>query len=162
MRYISPMILGYGIDRDPAQLRDLGAEKVWIDLKNSDRAERAALFGVAMRRGDTILILSRADLGHGREIPRFEALAAEKGVTIRVVETPKPARLPPGPAPTFRPDAEQERRIRHYWHGPFKPGEALRIATEEMGYPVGRAALNRHLGPRGKPKPPINTPAKEQ
>jgi len=155
------MIHGYGIDRDPAQLRALGAERIWIDTATSDRAERAALWGVAMRDGDTILILSRADLGHGREIPRFEGLAEAAGVTVRVVETPKPARLPPGPAPTFRPDAEQERRIRHYWHGPFKPAEALRIATEEMGYPVGRAALNRHLGPRGRPKPWINTPAKE-
>ena len=154
------MIHGYGIDRDPAQLRDLGAEKVWIDVKNGDRAERAALFGVAVRQGDTILLLSRSDLGHGREIPRFEAVAAEKGVTIRVVETPKPARLPPGPAPTFRPSYEQDRRIRHYWHGPFKRAEALRIASQEMGYAVGAAALNRHLGPRSKPKPKpwINTP----
>lgn len=153
---------GYGIERDPAQLRALGADKVWIDVKNSDRAERAALFSVAMRRGDTILLLSRADLGHGREIPRFEALAEEKGISIRVVETPKPARLPPGPAPTFRPSYAQERRIRHYWHGPFKRAEALRIASQEMGYSVGPAALNRHLGVRSKPKPWINTQPKEQ
>ena len=150
------MIIGYGIDCDPAALRAQGAERVWIDTNGSERAERAALFSDGMCRGDTLLLLSRSHLGRGREIPRFEAMAAEMGVAIRIVETAKPAPLKPGPAPSFVPTHEQERRIRHYWHGPFKRSEAVRQAADIMGQRVSVASLNRHLGPRSKPRPWIN------
>lgn len=153
------MKIGYAIDCDPKALREAGAERVWIDTRDSERAERADLFSTGLRRGDVLLLLSRGHLGHGREVPRFEAIAAEMGVTISIVEVEKPAPLKPGPAPDFAPDYAQERRIRHYWHGPFKRSEAIRQAADIMGRPVTAASLNRHLGPRSKPRPWINREA---
>ena len=168
MAYIGCMIHGYGYERDPDDLRAQGAEKLWVDTAKSDRQERTDLINVAMRRGDEIVILARGDLGHGREIPMIEAMIAERGVTVRVADVPKPAPLPPGPAPSFRPTYEQERRLRHYWHGPFRARDALAQACDIMGRPdteIERArmrnALNKHLGTRRAPKPWINTPAKE-
>ena len=155
-RYMTRMIIGYGIDCDPTALRTHGAERVWVDTSRSERAERAALFSAGLQRGDTLLLLSRAHLGRGREIPRFEALAADMGVTIRIAQIAKPAPLKPGPAPSFVPTRQQELRIRHYWHGPFKRSEAVRQAGEIMGGRVSVSSLNRHLGPRSKPRPLIN------
>lgn len=163
------MILGYGYERDPADLRAQGAERVWIDTAKSERQERSDLIQVALRRNDVVVILARGDLGQGREIPMIEGMIAERGGTIRVVEVAKPAPLPPGPAPSFRPTFDQERRLRHYWHGPFKAAAALSQACEVMGRPdtdVERArmrnALNKHLGTRRAPRPWINEQPKER
>lgn len=157
-RYIDIMKLGYCIDCDPQVLRDAGAERVYADTSASNRAERACLIS-DMRDGDVLMILARKHLGHGREIPYIEGLVRQAGATIKVVDIPAPPRAParkPGPAPLFAPDFEQERRLRHYWHGPFQAAEALRQAEEIMGRPINRATLNRHLGVRSKPRPWIN------
>lgn len=159
------MIFGYAHvdDKKDAEARredllDLGAERVWVDYPGSNREERAALFENGLRRGTTLLLLRRADLGAGREPERFEALAADKGAIIEVRTPEKPSRAKPGPAPKFFPDYRQERRIRHYWHGPFSPKAALDVAQEEMGFEVSRNMLNKHLGVRSRPKPWINDP----
>lgn len=162
------MIHGYGINRDPDDLRQQGAEKLWIDTDTSGRQERTDLINVALRDGDTVIVLARADLGHGREIPMIEDILARKGVTVRVADLPKPAPRPPGPAPSFRPTLKQERRLRHYWHGPFRARDALSQACEIMGREDTdaerarlRNALNKHLGTRRAPKPWINRQTKE-
>lgn len=146
------MKLGYGYNRDPYALRQAGADRVWIDTNGSGRMERADLFTSGLRRGSVLILLSRSDLGVGKEIPRFEALAEQIGASIEVHEPAKPSRLKPGPAPAFQPSGEQRARISHYWHGPFKASEALRQASEIMGQEVTRNSLNRALGPRSKPK----------
>lgn len=148
--YIWRMKIGYGYNRDPYALRQAGAERVWIDTKGSNRMERADLFAAGLRRGSTLILLSRSDLGVGKEIHRFEALAEQIGATIEIHEPQKPSRLKPGPAPAFQPTPEQRARIAHYWHGPFKASEALRQASKIMGREVNRNQLNRALGPRGK------------
>lgn len=158
LRYVFSMKIGYCINCDPRDLREAGAKTVYADTKSSDRAERACAIR-DLRAGDVLLILARKDLGRGREIPYIEGLVTQAGATIEIVDTPDPPRPParkPGPAPLFSPDAEQERRLRHYWHGPFKAAEALRQAEAIMGRPINRATLNRHLGARSKPRPWIN------
>ncbi len=141
------MKIGYAIDRDPAALRAIGATRIYVDTRTSERAERAALFAT-LRPGDVIILLSRSDLGHGREIGRFERLAGDRGATFDVRETGKPTPIRGRQSPRFDPSPEQERRIRHYWHGPFKASEALRQASDIMGFPVTRNHLNRRLGAR--------------
>lgn len=143
------MKLGYGMNRDPRDLRKAGAERVWIDTDTSERMERADLFANALRPQSVLVLLSRSDLGRGREIERFEALAAQAGARIEIAEPPRPAgKLKPGPAPKFDPTDAQRARVAHYWHGPFKRGEVLRQASEIMGYEVTSNMLNRALGPR--------------
>lgn len=152
------MRLGYCIECDPRDLREAGAEAVYADTATSDRAERACAIR-DLRPGDVLMILARKHLGRGREIPYIEGLVAQAGATIEVVELPEPARPParkPGPSAQFAPDYEQERRLRHYWHGPFKAAEAITQAEAIMGRPINRATLNRHLGPRSAPRPWIN------
>lgn len=146
------MKIGYGMNRDPQALREIGAERVCVDHKRSERREREALFTTGLREGDTLLLLSRSDLGRGREIERFEALAADAGVKIRVIDVPKPARLPPGPKPKFQPTPEQRARCEHWWYGPFRRSDALAAISEIMGREVAVSQLNRHLGPRRKRK----------
>jgi hypothetical protein len=158
------MIFGYGYaDRkeDAQRVYDdlvaVGAERAWVDYRGSDRAERADLFGgPALRRGSVVVLLSRSQLGYGKEAGRFEAMAAAKGATIEVREPAKPSRSKPGPSRAFQPTYDQEREIRHYWHGPFKRAVAVQRAREVMGYEVSVASLNRHLGPRSIPREWIN------
>lgn len=157
------MKLGYGKSRDDAEaralpeaLRKAGAERVYVDTRKSYPAERDALFE-DLREGDCVLLLKRAHLGVGREIPRLEAIIADRGCAIEIPE-PEPA-IPrkPGPAPRFSPDYEQERVCRHYWHGPFRRRDAVAKCSEVMGQTVTANSLNRHLGPRSKPSPWINS-----
>ena len=165
-RYLLPMIFGYAYSDDPDEVRALpdelrahGADRVFVDHAKSGRAEREGLFRPSgLREGNVLLLLSRSHLGRGREIARFEAIVAERGASIRIPEKAVPIPKKPGPAPRFRPDYDQERRIRHYWHGPYTRQEALRQAAEVMGHRVPVAALNRYLGPRSKPKAWINAP----
>ena len=140
----------------PAALRAAGAERVWID--HGGRDERAMLFArglddepVTMRRGDTVVLLSRSHLGVGREVVRFEGLAERLGVTICEVARDDPTPRKPGPAPAF-PRTDEERRVgAHYWQGPYKRADAIRMIEERIGRPVTAAQLNRHIGPRGGP-----------
>lgn len=140
------------MNRSPMDLRAAGAERVWIDTDDSERVERADLFTLGLRRGFTLVLLSRSDLGVGREIERFEKLAASLGVTIEVFDPPKPVETPkrPGPKPKFDPTPEQRARIAHYWHGPFTRAEALRQAADIYRAPVTVNQMNRAFGPRFK------------
>lgn len=150
------------MDCDPIALRKAGAERVWIDTPKSDRMERADLFTAGLRPGDVLVLLSRSDLGRGREIERFEALAEKMGVAIEIVPPDSPPqRLKPGPAPRFQPTDQERARVAHYWHGPFKRSEALRQAREIMGFEVTASVLNKVLGPRSKPREE-QTQTKEQ
>ena len=142
------MKIGYGMNRDPQALREVGADRVYVDHKGSDRRERTALFTSGLRAGNVLLLLSRSDLGRGREIERFEALASDAGVQIQVVELPPPTRLKPGPKPRFQPTPEQRARCEHWWYGPFRRADALAAIKEIMGREVAVSQLNRHLGPR--------------
>lgn len=138
------------MNRSPEALRAAGAERVWIDHDDSERAERADLFAMGLRNGFTLVLLSRSDLGVGREIERFENLAASIGATIEIAEPPAPPeRKRPGPKPAFDPSPDQLARCLHYWRGPFKRSEALRQIRDIMGFEVSVAQCNRVLGPRG-------------
>ena len=147
MHYIMSMKFGYGINRTIAKLEAVGAERCYIDHDGSRRTERNQLFA-DMRKGDTVILLARGDLGRGREIERLEALIADAGAKVEAKEPPDGARKPPGPKPTFNPTPEQKRRVQHYWQGPLQRQEALRQIAEIMGMPVSDGQLNRHIGPR--------------
>lgn len=141
------------MDRTPSALLDAGADRVWVDHKGSARLERAELFTNGLRKGDTLLLLARADLGVGKEVPRFEALAAQIGAEIEVVEpAAPPGRLKPGPKPKLDPTADQMARCLHYWRGPWKRSEAMRQISEVVGFDVTASQCNRALGPRNPTK----------
>lgn len=160
------MFLGYAYAKKKAEaqaretdLRQIGAKQTWVDFPGSNRAERADLFVQGIRSKDVLLLLQRKDLGDGKEIARFEEMVKAKGATIEIKAPEAPSRQRPGPqtalgAITY----DQERRIRHYWHGPFKAQVAIEKACEVLGRDVTRNMLNRQLGPRSKPKPWINNP----
>lgn len=154
----------YAADKSAAQglyndLISMGAERAYVDYKGSNRTERASCFSAQdCRPGDVIILLDRKHLGNGREGLRLEAIAADLGATIEIKAPEKPSRQKPGPALKFAPNYEQERAVRHYWHGPFLRRTALELASKEMGRPITAAMLNRSLGPRSRPKPWINEP----
>lgn len=144
------MKLGYGFEREPEALRKAGAERCWIDHAHSGRAERARLFGPhGLRNGDVLVLLDRGDLGKGKEIARFEAMAQAFGVTVEIAETAAKDRLKPGRKPGFDPTPDQVERCRHWWQGPFRRADALREIEHIMGRPVSPDQLNRRVGLRG-------------
>lgn len=144
------MKLGYGFEREPEALRKAGAERCWIDHANSGRAERARLFGPhGLRDGDVLVLLDRGDLGKGKEIARFEAMAEAVGVTVEIAESAGKDRLKPGRKSGFNPTPEEAERCRHWWQGPFRRADALREIEQIMGRPVSPDQLNRRVGLRG-------------
>lgn len=141
------MKFGYGINRTIAELEKAGAERCYIDHDGSRRTERNQLFA-DLRKGDTVILLARGDLGRGRETERLEALIADAGATVEAKEPPDGARKPPGPKPRFNPTPEEHRRVQHYWQGHLSRPEARRQIEKIMGMPVSDSQLNRHIGPR--------------
>ncbi len=151
------MKLGYCYNCDPRDLTEAGADRLYADHAKSDRSERAFCIQ-DLREGDELILLRRADLGVGKEIPRFEQQVADLGATITIVdlESTRPLARKPGPSRDFQPDYRQETRIRNFWHGPFKRSVALAEISKEMGREITANTLNKHLGPRSKPGPWIN------
>lgn len=144
------MQCGYGYNRAPAALKAAGADRLWIDHDQSGREMRAHLFGPqGLRPGDVLILLDRGDLGVGKEIARFEAMAIAAGAAIQIVEAKPPTRLAPGRKPGFAPTQEQEALCRHWWMGPFRRADALDEIEKIMGRRVSPDQLNRRIGLRG-------------
>lgn len=138
------------MNREPQALRKAGAERVWIDHDKSGRSEREFLFGpMGLRAGDALILLARGDLGKGREVGRFMAMAADRGATVQIAEPESQERLKPGRKPDFDPTPDQEARCRHWWQGPFRRSDALREIAAIMGRKISDDQLNRRIGLRG-------------
>ena len=132
------MICGYGYKRTEADLEAIGAETVWIDT-NRERTERAAMMQPgALRKGYTLRLLGINDLaGNPRANEKWLAMLKERGVTVEVIEPPKPAPKKRGPKPKFNPNAAQDAQIKALMDDPWRTAAyRVRRASEIMGQPV--------------------------
>jgi DNA invertase Pin-like site-specific DNA recombinase len=146
------MNIGYGFRRTEAALKQAGAERVWIDL-SKERTERADMLRIGLKAGDTLIVLSKNDLGGSARANRIirDNLTA-MGVTVAVV-APDTLSKPMGRPRKFDPTPEQAEQIKEIWlcwhhTGAYK----LRRAAEIMGHSVSRGQLNHRFGNMSKPK----------
>jgi hypothetical protein len=143
------MKIGYGYRRDCQPLRDAGADRCYIDGKNTERMERMDCIR-DLREGDVLILLTLADLGAPKERQNLQAEIERRGASIEILGIE--ARKREGKE-AFNPTPEQAKKIAMLWHDVTVPGPyALRRAAEIYKGDVSRNALNYRFGTRTKPK----------
>jgi hypothetical protein len=151
------MKVGYGYRRKSSDLTAIGAEKVYVDV-NRDRPYRADLVTLALRPGDTLLLLYLRDLGGSPVADRVWRERVEAlGVTVEVVSLDKPPAVMGRPR-KFRPSPEISRLVRGIWLDGSKAEEQrLALIRELTGHEVARGVLNHRYGWPSRPKPDKET-----
>ena len=106
------MKIGYSHNKPIAALREAGAEKIFYDTSKL-RTERASMFKLAIRAGDTLLIYSLRNLGGSPTADRAaQAIVDSAGALIHIVDEPKGAR---GRPPVYDMAGDVLGRMRSVW-----------------------------------------------
>ncbi len=138
------MRIAYGYNRSEKDFAHLTVDRVWLDVKSSQRRERAEMFAGGLRQGDTLVLLDRKDIGRERGLlSKAEGL----GVTIEAHD-PKKAPAPRGRPRTFNPNPTQDKKIKDWFKAAYELRYVIRRASEEMGHPVNRGQLYHRYGNR--------------
>lgn len=153
--YLRVMRIGYGYMRREADFAGLNIDRLWLDGGKTERAERGAMLKAGIRRGDTVVLLSRGDLSHGKHINEVERMIRDAGASIEVNEQIRP-RGRPGPKPLWEP--KDEARLSLLWHDETVDGPyVVRLACEDAGLKptpenreLMRGRMNRRFGTRSK------------
>ena len=141
----SGMRIFYGYKRRPDDAPD-GCEQVWLDDAKTERQERFDMM-LGLREGDTVVVLSRSDLGRGAEVKALEAAIEGKGAAL-VVDAPEVLPKPVGRPARFAPTPEADAKIKALYHGYNVMSYVLRRASELAGMEVKAHHLKRRYGNR--------------
>ena len=100
-----------------------------------------------LRRGDTLVLLAKGDLGRGREITAVRRALSGRGVEIEIVGLGGPPN--PRGRPGFSPSEEHDRELHRLWMKPalYTPGYVIQ-AAEDRGHNVTRQQLYYRYGSR--------------
>lgn len=142
------MRIFYGY-QTPASAVPPDCERRYIDGEGTGRQEREDMIAsLRPGAGDVVVLLARGDLGRGAEVPAMERAILDAGATISVEAPEKPAPRPPGPAPTFQPNADQDERIQALYRARIYKQQVLERAREIYGGHVSWDMLRRRYGAR--------------
>ena len=146
------MIIGYGYKRRESDLRNAGAERVFIDTQRS-RPERAdMMMHNQVRSGDTLLVLNRLDIGG---TPKATDQFIDRAVKLGVIFQVAPGDWPAGngrPA-KYKFTPEQDAKCRDVQLNEWLTGDGRQERiTEIMGHAVPRHILEYRYGTADKPK----------
>lgn len=148
------MKLGYGWKRTDNDLREAGAERVYVDTKK-ERPERTRFFE-DFRRGDEIVLLHYNDLGGtkpatDRLIDRLNSKLPEP---VKVHVSIEAARFSPKGKAKFVPKSQkQDDAMKEIWLDEWRPeADKLSRIAEIYGKPVKRHSLYYRYGSVDKPK----------
>lgn len=144
------MRIGYGYRRRDSEFDGLDCERLYIDTPRTDREERAAMFRMGIRSGDTLVMLARGDLGYGRELQRLRIRLGEMGVTVEYAESPKKDRKPPGRPAVFEPSKDDDKAIQEAWHDEWTTVKGALGIAARLGYQVEPHHLRHRYGNRFK------------
>ena len=146
------MNIGYGFNRTEEDLKAAGAERVWIDTRR-EREMRAELLQYGLREGDTLILLSRNDLGgSSRANKRMEAEIEKIGASIEIVAPPKENGQAGRPR-KFSPDEWQDEDIRELWLNPIYTEQyKLQQISKRMGRAISKGQLWYRYGSMKNPK----------
>ncbi len=150
------MRIGYALSTPARRFSDsdfaqANVDHVWIDSEKTDRANRAFLIKVDLRRGDVLVLLVGSHIGHGAEAKLMRDAVEGKGATIEVCPLPEKEKRPRGAPSTFLPSEEDDRVLRAMWHDPvsFTTDNCLRTAEARVGRRPSRFQMIRRYGSRG-------------
>lgn len=145
------MKAGYGFNVSEADLREAGAERVFIDT-TKDRVMRDDLLAL-LSPGDEVLVFYVRHLGGSPIADKTWAKRVEaKGATVRVVSLDRKPKVMGRPK---RPiwDATKARQCHDAWTGPGTEKTRLQRVADITGHTVGKGLLHGRFGNPGDPKP---------
>lgn len=138
------MKVGYAFRKPVEPLREAGAERVYYDTSRL-REDRAAMFDMGLRSGDTLLLYSLRNLGGGPVgDKKFKAALDEKGVAVEIVAPPKNPRGAPGHHKDL--DAETLARVEEMWRDPYLSElDRIQKCSRIAGRELKRGWLHKHF-----------------
>ena len=178
------MKIGYGYKRTEKTLRDLGAEKVYLD-KSAERPDRAYLItkGNAFEEGDILVLVHYADLGNDyRDRDRVLEYIANCGVMVQVgtnepvlYDTPlkrkdfkdqkggTKTQAEKGRPRVWNPEPDKLAEFAAIWHDPlvYTMAACRHQYAKIFGEPWSEKVKGRvryRIGGRETPKPPPDAP----
>ena len=120
-------------------------ERVFIDTPKTQREEQRRLF-MCLRKGDTLFMFSKGELGHGAELPLLRKILSDYEVTI---EYPAVAPDRRGRSKGFDPTPEDDKYLKIMWKDQtYSQAYCLRAASERTGTDVKRHQLIYRYGKR--------------
>lgn len=148
------MRMGYGWKRTDKDLREAGAERVYVDTKK-ERPERTSFFE-DFRKHDEIVLLHYNDLGGTKPATDrlIERLQAKHGHPVKVHVSENSAQFTPRGHSKFVPQsAKKDAEMREIWLDPWRPeaDKMSRIAAIH-GRTVKRHSLYYRYGSVDNPK----------
>jgi hypothetical protein len=146
------MRIGYGFNRHDKDFEKWDCERVWIDTRKSERVHRSDMF-IFLEGGapgdDTLFLLSKGDLGYGKELKQLRDDLESLGVSVEYPPTPPDGRGRPA---KFEPTPEVDALLRSMWKDPrhYSVALCLRTAVEKTGADVKRHQFIYRYGKRSK------------
>lgn len=141
------MKVGYGYNRSPRDFAPYECERLFLDDAATNRQERVDLMQ-CLRDGDTLILLSKGDLGRGHEIAKLLADLEAVSVVLQIIQAP-PAK-PQGRPRKFAPTDEQAKRLESLWRSSLPLSHVLVRAQEITGQNVKRHQMIYRFGSRWK------------
>ena len=143
------MRVGYGYRRIEQDFEGTNVKSVYLDTPKSDREQRAAMFQVGLRRGDTLVLLGKGDLGYGLELKRLRERLEAMGVETEYVDAPKPAGSKPRGRPTvFDPEPDHDTEIQIAWYDEDRTVKYVLKLAKKRGYDIQVHHLKHRYGNR--------------
>lgn len=142
------MKVGYGYNRTPRDFAPYECERLFLDDASTNRQERVDLLDCLNRPSeqDTLVLLSKGDLGRGREVAKLMADLAAFNVVLQIIQAP-PAK-PIGRPRKFQPDDDQARKLENLWRSSLPLSHVLVRAREITGQDVKRHQMIYRFGNR--------------
>lgn len=148
MRQNVIMKCAYLYERPVKEGADMGAEKTFVDFKATNRAELHTLFDGGLRRGDTLLLRARADLGRSTDATRHLARLEEMGVRVEIIPAADNTKLTGRPAKAEIDSLQQFDHICSLWTSPLPEKHVCERVGEIVNRKIDRGWINYRCGPR--------------
>lgn len=145
------MKIAYGYNVSPNTFEAHQPDSVIIDTPATKRANRSQMFLHGLRDGDTLLIVSWANLARGGELPPFRRTLAERNVPVEVVGLPDiPAR------PRGRPNGlsdltdDDDKTVKAMWKDPvhYTRAAVVEFVAAKIGTEPTRNQMHYRYGAR--------------
>ena len=138
------MRIAYGYNRAENDFARGEVDEVLLDYKDTNRRERAEWFGSALRPGDTLARIDKADLGRGGEVSMLLEKLDEMGVSVEIIPYDAPPKQKPGPQSNFQPGGKQAEYLQKLWHNVVYSGPYVQRKVCDMaGWSRDKSDLDR-------------------
>lgn len=151
--YTDRMKIAYLYERPVSEGEAMGADQTLVDYAKTNRGElNTILHGGAVRRGDTVLLRAKSDLGRGKQADRHIAELEAMDVHVEVLPVSNEVRVKGRPERAEIGSIDQFDHACSLWYSPAPEGHAVSRISSIVGQDVDRNWCNYKCGPRSASK----------